>query len=112
MNPTCLTHYFIRSKISSGCLGHRFNRDLKAERFKSLNEFVLERFRVEAIEVVSAKIPILVPSNVEGNDKKSVGRGNGGLLYAAAGGHSPELCGKIIVFLGGDRPCGLAEATT
>ena len=58
MNPTCLTHYFIRSKISSGCLGHRFNRDLKAERFKSLNEFVLERLRVEAIEVVSAKIPI------------------------------------------------------
>jgi len=43
----------IPSKITSGCLRHGFNSDLKAERFESLNEFVLERFRVEAIEVVS-----------------------------------------------------------
>jgi len=48
----------IPSKITSGCLRHGFNSDLKAERFESLIEFVLERFRVEAIEVVSPKIPI------------------------------------------------------
>ncbi len=104
----------IPSKIDSGCLRHGFNGYLKAERVESLNEFVLERFRVEAIEVVSTKIPIFdwCLQNVEGNDQEGVRGGNGGLLYATAGSHSPELCRKIVVLLGGHGPGSLAEATT
>ena len=41
-------------------MGYRFNDDLKAERFESPNESVLECFRVKAIEVVSTKTSIFI----------------------------------------------------
>jgi hypothetical protein len=82
----------IPPKIDSGCLRHGFNGYLKTERFESLNEVVHERFRVEAIEVVSTKIPIFnwCLQNVEGHDEEGGGGGNGGPFYATAGSHSPE----------------------
>ena len=56
---------------------------------------------MQAIEVVSTKIPIFdrCLQNVEGDDEECVGGGNRGLPHATAGGHSPELCGKIVILL-------------
>jgi len=75
---------------------------------------VLERFRVEAIEVVSPKIPIFdwCLQNVEGNDEEVWAVAMVALFTPRRAATLPELCEKIVVLLGGDGPCSLAKATT